>query len=212
MGSDWQDYQDVQNDRDYNGARSSKEEKAIWDRVLEENNLKLGKYDPDHPKVEWSEHNGDFQKYIQLAAKRGLLPRFTQWLEDPNYMKLLTDKRMFDGEGNRIQQKPLAANFDMKRIEKMLKDYVPSPQAPYNPTVERFMSKQLRPAPKPPAQPLAQIQPASSWADAVAVMKTGQPIARATTPRLDWTTASQRLAVRGIGIGERNVTHESTIP
>lgn len=40
-----------------------------------------------------NEHNNDKETFLRLAEERGLTPRFSKWVDNPNYMKLVNETR-----------------------------------------------------------------------------------------------------------------------
>lgn len=90
--------------------------------------------------VPFEEFKGDLNKYKQLLEERGLSPKFPQFIDDPNYMKLLTDRRIWDNKGKYIDPKPMQANFNMATVREILQRGSSSEATPYQPVVDNFLS------------------------------------------------------------------------
>lgn len=62
-------------------------------------------------------------RYIELCHERGLQEKFTEFSEEPNYWKLLIDRKMINHKtGTIIEQKAVQPKFDTKRTLKILGD------------------------------------------------------------------------------------------
>ena len=66
-----------------------------------------------------SEHQNDRDLYLELCEENNLTPRFEQWVENPNYMKLVNETRRSDAE-----TKPVQPIFDMTYAEASLDEMV----------------------------------------------------------------------------------------
>lgn len=65
------------------------------------------------------------KRYVQMCADRGMRPKFTQFLSEANYWKLLIDRKMVNQKtGDLIQQRPVTPDFDFDVIKKEIADYV----------------------------------------------------------------------------------------
>lgn len=74
-----------------------------------------------------SEHHNDKAAYLAVLEKNGLSPRFAQWLDNPNYMKLVNETRRSADE-TPIVQPIFETDAALKSIETMRKKggyYVP---------------------------------------------------------------------------------------
>jgi len=70
------------------------------------------------------------KRYVQMCADRGMRPKFTQFLGEENYWKLLIDRKMVNQKtGDLIQQKPVTPDFDFDVIKKEIADYVEKTRA-----------------------------------------------------------------------------------
>lgn len=64
-------------------------------------------------------------RYKQMCAERGLKPKFEQFAKEPNYWKLLIDRKMINQKtGNLIQQKPVTPTFDFDTIKTIVDRHV----------------------------------------------------------------------------------------
>lgn len=63
-------------------------------------------------------HNNDLQTYLRLCEENHLSPRFPEWMNHPNYMKLVVETRMPYNEAQ-----PLQPVFDTSEVETMLNDF-----------------------------------------------------------------------------------------
>ena len=73
--------------------------------------------------VDWKDFNGDTEVYLQVCKDRGLTPKFPQFTGDPNYYKLLLDRKLYNNNGERIETKPVRPIFDMDAINTMLTNF-----------------------------------------------------------------------------------------
>jgi len=69
------------------------------------------------------EWRGDLKKLDQLCKERGVVPPFQQFRNLKGYEKLLVDRRIWNGKGQFIEQKPVQFKFDMDYINNMLRTY-----------------------------------------------------------------------------------------
>jgi site-specific DNA-cytosine methylase len=70
-----------------------------------------------------SEWKGDLKKLDKLAKERGVVPPFQRFRNLPGYEKLLTDRRIWGNDGKYVEQQPVQFKFDMKYVNKLLKEY-----------------------------------------------------------------------------------------
>jgi hypothetical protein len=97
-----------------------------------------GKAAPDNLIVQWSEYEGNIPKLLRLCKQRGIDPPFVRFKDNPNYYKLLTDRRLYDAKGNLVKQKVVEPNFDMKAIEDVLANYRKADDTPVAEVVAMF--------------------------------------------------------------------------
>ncbi|MBO7251937.1 MAG: hypothetical protein J6V25_04850, partial [Oscillospiraceae bacterium] len=65
------------------------------------------------------------EQYKQMCAERGLKPKFEQFAKEPNYWKLLIDRKMINQEtGELIRQKPVTPTFDFDAIKAVVDRHV----------------------------------------------------------------------------------------
>lgn len=65
------------------------------------------------------------EQYKQMCAERGLKPKFEEFAKEPNYWKLLIDRKMINQKtGELIQQKPVTPAFDFDTIKAVVDRYV----------------------------------------------------------------------------------------
>ena len=118
MGMPWNDYTAVQFekviDRVKNAEFGGREKKGKWETATPEF------YDHWDAKLTTAEN---VKKYLELCDEMGVTPKFPQFKEEPGYWKLLVDRRMFDAEGNPIEQKPVEPNFDQATVERLFSQY-----------------------------------------------------------------------------------------
>lgn len=64
-------------------------------------------------------------RYKQMCADRGLKPKFEQFANEPNYWKLLIDRKMINQKtGDLIRQKPVSPIFDFDAIKAVVDRHV----------------------------------------------------------------------------------------
>ena len=66
-----------------------------------------------------SEHRNNREKYLELIAQRGLKPRFSSFLDNPNYMKLVNETRQSEA-----QTSPLQPVYDLEAAEASFAKFV----------------------------------------------------------------------------------------
>lgn len=95
---DWKDYRTFQSDKKITG----------WNK------------DTDVASISPYQHENNKEKYLKLCEENHLEPRFSQWLDNPNYMKLVVETRQAYNK-----TKPLQPKFNLdaakESIEKMRK-------------------------------------------------------------------------------------------
>jgi hypothetical protein len=176
MKADWDDYQDYQNDvpidkhvTDMNttllvvgekmqkGDAEQMSKHVHWNdwqgnletffKVCEERNL-LPRFPQfaGYRMVKSKEYNKMSTEEKQKVISAGKF----KWLKVgeavEGYEKLLTDRRLYDNEGNFIEQKPLQFKFNMDFVTKLLKNYDKSQGAkeePFMPVVDKFVQAKL---------------------------------------------------------------------
>lgn len=75
-------------------------------------------------KIFIGEWEGNMKKLRQLEKERGTLSPFQRMKKWDGYEKLLTDRRFQDNAGNYTTQSVVKPEFDMKEVDKALKDHV----------------------------------------------------------------------------------------
>ena len=65
------------------------------------------------------------ENYKRMCKERGLKPKFLEFANEPNYWKLLIDRKMVNQKTNTlIKQKPVTPNFDFDVIKGIVNKYV----------------------------------------------------------------------------------------
>ena len=65
------------------------------------------------------------ENYIRMCQERGLTPKFSDFMNEDGYWKLLIDRKMVNNKtGELIQQKPVTPKFDTKVIKGIVDKYV----------------------------------------------------------------------------------------
>ena len=65
------------------------------------------------------------ERYKQMCAERGLKPKFEEFAREPNYWKLLIDRKMINQKtGELIRQKPVSPVFDFGTIKSVVDRHV----------------------------------------------------------------------------------------
>lgn len=65
------------------------------------------------------------ERYKQMCSDRGLKPKFEQFANEPNYWKLLIDRKMINQKtGDLIRQKPVSPTFDFDAIKAVVDRHV----------------------------------------------------------------------------------------
>lgn len=61
------------------------------------------------------------ERYIQMCRDRGMTPKFSQFIDEENYWKLLIDRKMINQtDGSIIEQQPVKPNFDFDEIRRQV--------------------------------------------------------------------------------------------
>lgn len=110
---DWTVFNEEQND--------SVKDENLWKAYVDD--VAAGKSDPAKKKVSKmvypSEHQNNREKYLKLIEERGLKPRFSSFLDNPNYMKLVNETRQSEA-----QTSPLKPIYDVKAAEESFAKFV----------------------------------------------------------------------------------------
>ena len=113
----WTNYISTQNERNISDGKRVKDNINIYTDILTED------ITTDKQFVE---------KYLQLCAEQGRIPKFDQFLDKdaegnyvytPGYYKFLIDFKLFDENGNILPQQPVVAEFDDAFNMQILEDY-----------------------------------------------------------------------------------------
>ena len=124
----WKDYTGVQNaKKDPNAKKPANAENWQTEPVWSEFYVSDGKdgYDSMQKTA---------QRYIDMCHERGLIPKFNDFTDEPNYWKLLIDRKMVNQKtGALIEQKPVRPDFDFGLIEDEVKREV----SEYDPKLEQ---------------------------------------------------------------------------
>ena len=124
----WKDYTGVQNaKKDPNAKKPANAENWQVEPVWSEFFVSDGKDGYDCMKK-------TAQRYIDMCHERGLIPKFDEFTDEPNYWKLLIDRKMVNQKtGALIEQKPVRPDFDFGLIEDEVKREV----SEYDPKLEQ---------------------------------------------------------------------------
>jgi hypothetical protein len=76
------------------------------------------------------EHMGNKEKYLKLCKKKGLTPKFEQFVNDPNYMKLIGMEYGKFGDPNPLA--PVVAKFDMPKARAAIARWQQEPKKDYS--------------------------------------------------------------------------------
>ena len=110
---DWTVFNEEQND--------SVRDENLWKAYVDD--IAAGKSDSAKKKVSKmvypSEHQNNREKYLKLIEERGLKPRFSSFLDNPNYMKLVNETRQSEA-----QTSPLKPVYDVDAAEKSFAKFV----------------------------------------------------------------------------------------
>ena len=126
--SGWKDYSDVQHAKENPKAEKTGDPKWHKEPVFSEF------FVSDNPGDGLDCMRRSAEKYKQLCAERGLAPKFNDFKDDPNYWKLLIDRKMINQRtGALIFQKPVKPIFNFREIRKQIREEV----ANYDPQREQ---------------------------------------------------------------------------
>lgn len=93
----------------------------LWKAYVDD--VAAGKSDSAKKKVSKmvypSEHQNNREKYLELIAQRGLKPRFSSFLDNPNYMKLVNETRQSEAQTSAL--KPV---YDLDAAERSFAKFV----------------------------------------------------------------------------------------
>ena len=110
---DWTVFNEEQND--------SVKDENLWKAYVDD--VAAGKSDSAKKKVSKmvypSEHQNNREKYLKLIEERGLKPRFSSFLDNPNYMKLVNETRQSEAQTSAL--KPI---YDVKAAEESFAKFV----------------------------------------------------------------------------------------
>ena len=110
---DWTVFNEEQND--------SVKDENLWKAYVDD--VAAGKSDSAKKKVSKmvypSEHQNNREKYLKLIEERGLKPRFSSFLDNPNYMKLVNETRQSEA-----QTSPLKPVYDLDAAERSFAKFV----------------------------------------------------------------------------------------
>jgi hypothetical protein len=133
----WTNYISTQNERNVSDGKRVKDNINIYTDILTED------ITTDRQFVE---------KYLQLCAEQGRIPKFDQFLDKdaegnyvytPGYYKFLIDFKLFDENGNILPQQPVVAEFDdafnMQILENYAKDERESTGEQMNETYDKIV-------------------------------------------------------------------------
>ena len=112
---DWTVFNEEQND--------SVSDSNMWDAYVE--SIASGKSDKVKKKISKmvypSEHQNNKDTYLKLIKERGLKPRFSSFLDNPNYMKLVNETRQSEAETS-----VLKPNFSLAAAKSAFNKFVES--------------------------------------------------------------------------------------
>lgn len=133
----WTNYISTQNERNISDGKRVKDNINIYTEILN------GEITNERQFVE---------KYLELCAEKGRIPKFDQFLErdaegnylyTPGYYKFLVDFKLFDENGNILPQQPVVAEFDdafnMQILENYAKDERESTGEQMNETYDKIV-------------------------------------------------------------------------
>ena len=110
---DWTVFNEEQND--------SVKDENLWKAYVDD--VAAGKSDSAKKKVSKmvypSEHQNNREKYLKLIEERGLKPRFSSFLDNPNYMKLVNETRQSEAQTSAL--KPV---YDLDAAERSFAKFV----------------------------------------------------------------------------------------
>ncbi len=116
----WKDYTLTQNEKKLKGATSDGSE--TWQVAPAFSDWFVG-YDTGMSGIEAMRASA--ARYLEICKERGLRPKFEAFTDEPNYWKLLIDRKMINQEtGKLIRQKPVTPEFDFDTIRGIVDRYV----------------------------------------------------------------------------------------
>lgn len=116
----WKDYTLTQNEKKLKGATSDGSE--TWQVAPAFSDWFVG-YDTGMSGIEAMRASA--ARYLEICKERGLRPKFEAFTDEPNYWKLLIDRKMINQEtGKLIRQKPVTPEFDFDTIRWIVDRYV----------------------------------------------------------------------------------------
>jgi hypothetical protein len=116
----WKDYTLTQNEKKLKGATSDGSE--TWQVTPAFSDWFVG-YDTGMSGIEAMRASA--ARYLEICKERGLRPKFEAFTDEPNYWKLLIDRKMINQEtGKLIRQKPVTPEFDFDTIRGIVDRYV----------------------------------------------------------------------------------------
>lgn len=116
----WKDYTGIQNAGKIKSAKNNGENNWQKEPVFSE--FFVG-YDTGLSGVEAMRESA--KRYVEMCGERGLRPKFEKFADEPNYWKLLIDRKMINQKtGELIRQKPVTPTFDWGVIRDVVDRYV----------------------------------------------------------------------------------------
>ena len=116
----WKDYTGIQNAGKIKSAKDNGENNWQKEPVFSE--FFVG-YDTGLSGVEAMRESA--KRYVEMCGERGLRPKFEKFADEPNYWKLLIDRKMINQKtGELIRQKPVTPTFDWGVIRDVVDRYV----------------------------------------------------------------------------------------
>lgn len=116
----WKDYTGIQNAGKIKSAKDNGENNWQKEPVFSE--FFVG-YDTGMNGIDAMRESA--KRYVEMCGERGLHPKFEKFADDPNYWKLLIDRKMVNqNTGELIRQKPVTPTFDWDVIRDVVDRYV----------------------------------------------------------------------------------------
>lgn len=162
IGKDYPKLKEVWKERPRVTEKSGKKQIAKYNKWLSKYKKEAKSLGADAPDInEWwvdgrtGKENGD--TYLKWAEENGIAPLFREhryadgrvlkdFTKDPNYWKLLIDRKSFDNDGNPIIQKPVKPEYDNDALQSLLNDYTEAPTKADMETVDAFLEgKDVKP-------------------------------------------------------------------
>lgn len=119
----WKDYTSTQHAAiDKNAKLSDAKDQEHWHEEPVFSEFFVG-YSTGMTGIETMRASAD--QYKKMCADRGMKPKFEQFAKEPNYWKLLIDRKMINQKtGDLIQQKPVTPTFDFDTIKAVVDRHV----------------------------------------------------------------------------------------